>query len=62
MPPQTVFAASGYRIIIQADDESNKFLSDLVNGYYVIQSNDDQKVGIYASSGKIIILAVYDYF
>ena len=60
--PQTVFAASGYRIIIQADGEPNKFLSDLGNGYYTIQSFDDQKVGICASSGKIIIPAVYDYF
>ena len=60
--PQNAFAASGYRIIVQLNDNSDKIISALGDGYYVVQSGDNEKMGVCGEDGKFIIPAAYDRF
>ena len=62
MLQHNAFAASGYRIIIQANDSFDRILSDLGDGYYVVQSGDTEKIGVCGSDGKLIVPVVYDRF
>ena len=60
--PQNVFASSGYRIIVQANDNITGIISDLGDGYYVVASESNNKQGICRANGELIVPALYDSF